>query len=240
MFRCELNPRPFWIAIVVVFLLGLTLRVVSLDLPSGWTAANFTRWDPVGFAPHLEYDERIYIALTEQLEAGKGYTLQGNPILREPWISREQYDRPLFHHPPGGIALFWLTYQLAGNAGYALAEVLSFIIFFWSVLLLVWMVLLPINRVAVLAAMVLASLNPILGLVASRFWLDGPLLAFSTAAAAVFLLGIRCWSTSLVSLAAVLLGYASLIKLTAFLIVPGTVALWHWLGRSLRLPDTAD
>ena len=226
MFKSELDTRTFWIAIGTVFLLGMILRVVSMDLlPADDPDSHVTRWDPVGFAPYLENDERIYIALTEQLEAGRGYTLQGNPILLEPWIATEQYDRRLFQHPPGGVALFYLTHRIFGNTGYALAQVLSFGIFFWSVLLLIWSVLLPFNRIAALAAMILASVTPILGHVAGRFWLDGPLLAFSTAAAAVFLLGIRRWSTPLVCLAAVLLGYASLIKLTAFLIAPGVAAL---------------
>src|SRR5271156_3887855 len=149
MFKSELDSRTFWIAIWAVFLLGLSLRVISLDLtPGADILSNATRWDPVGYAPYLEDDERIYIALTEQLETGKGYTLQGNPILREPWISLEQYDRPLFQHPPGGIALFYLTHRVFGNPGYALAQVLSFCIFFWGVLLLIWSVLLPFNRIA--------------------------------------------------------------------------------------------
>ena len=61
--------------------------------------------------------------------------------------------------------------------------------------------------------------------VAGRFWLDGPVLAFSTLAAAVFVSGAlrnRLWLTGL---AGVILGYASLIKLTAFLVVPGVIAL---------------
>jgi 4-amino-4-deoxy-L-arabinose transferase-like glycosyltransferase len=217
--------RVFWICIWAVFLLGLILRVISLGLTPGQSQANVTRWDPVGYANYLENDERIYVALTEQLEAGKGYTLLGHPILSEAWINREQYGRPLFYHPPGGIALFWLTHRLAGNAGFALAQVISFAIFYWSILLLGWLVLRPFNRIALLATMVLAAFTPIMGQVAGRFWLDGPVLAFSTAAAAVFLLGVERRNTPLVCLAAALLGYASLIKLTAFLIVPGAVAL---------------
>ncbi|MGD0812746.1 MAG: glycosyltransferase family 39 protein [Verrucomicrobiota bacterium] len=199
--------------------------MISMDLSPRRYVVDVTRWDPVGYAPFLENDERIYLALTEQLEAGKGYTLQGHPILHEPWIVGEQYDHPLFYHPPGGIALFWVAHRIAGNSGYALAQVLSFGIFFWSVLLLCWLVVQPFNRIAVLTAMVLAVFTPIMGHVAGRFWLDGPVLAFSTAAVAVFLLGIRRRNTPLVCLAAVLLGYASLIKVTAFLVVPGAAAL---------------
>jgi 4-amino-4-deoxy-L-arabinose transferase-like glycosyltransferase len=225
MFVREVNPRVFWIAIAAIFLLGLILRVSSMDLTPGGSPADVTRWDPAGYAPYLENDERIYIALTEQLEAGKGYTLRGHPILREPWIIGEQYSQPLFYHPPGGIALFWLSHRVAGNPGYAVAQVLCFSIFFWGVLLLIGLVVEPFTSIAVIAAMVSADFTPIMAQVAGRFWLDGPVLAFSTAAAAVFLLGVRRWSRPLVCVAAVLLGYASLIKVTAFLIVPGAAAL---------------
>lgn len=216
-----------WGAIVLIFLLGLILRVMELDYwPSGNTT-NTTRWQPSPHTSELENDERIYIALTEQLDAGRGYTLHGHPILREPRIIPEQYDRPLFFHPPGGIAFFWLTHRIVGDAGYALAQVVSFVIFFWGALLLGWMVLQPSNRVAILILAVLAAFTPIMAHVTGRFWLDGPLLAFSTAAVAMFLLGIKRRSEWLVCIAAALLGYASLIKLTAFLVLPGA-ALLAW------------
>jgi len=216
-----------WGVVTLVFLLGLILRILAMDFPvhgvGGDTTA--TRWQPALYAPYLEVDERIYIALTEQLQAGRGYTLQGHPILHEPWIVPEQYDRPLFFHPPGGIAFFWLMQTIFGNAGYALAQVLGFVVFFWSLMLLGWVVVSPFNRIALLALATLAAFTPIMAHVAGRFWLDGPLLAFSTAAAAVFLLGLKRRSTLLICLAAALLGYASLIKLAAFFIIPGTVAL---------------
>jgi 4-amino-4-deoxy-L-arabinose transferase-like glycosyltransferase len=224
-----------WGAISVVFLLGLILRVMAMDTQSVRCDTNATRWQPVRYAPCLEIDEQIYIALTEQLQAGKGYTLQGHPILREPWLIPEQYDRPLFFHPPGGIVFFWLVHRIVGNAGYALAQVLSFAIFFWSALLLGWVVLQPSNRIAVLTLAVLAAFTPIMAHVTGRFWLDGPLLAFSTAAVAVFLLGLKCRSTLQVCLAAALLGYASLIKLEAFLVIPGAAALaWAVTPRGQR------
>ncbi len=210
---------------MVIFLLGVILRMLALDSQAGSSSTRVSRWQPAAYAPYLENDEKIYIALTEQLEAGKSYTLQGHPILLEPWIIHEQYDRPLFFHPPGGIAFFWLMHKIIGNAGYALAQVVGFVVFFWSILLLGWLVLQPIHRVSLLTLAVLAAFTPIMGHVMGRFWLDGPLLAFSTAAAAVFLLGIQRPSTLLVCLAAVILGYAGLIKLTAFFIVPGALLL---------------
>ena len=200
-----------------------------------------TRWQPASALPYLENDERIYIALVEQLDAGRGYTLQGHPIMDEPWIDRAQYDHPLFYHPPGGVALFWLAHGLAGDRGFALVQVACFALFFGSVMLLGWAVLTEgpaataAGRATELGAeglsaalgslAVLAACTPIMAHVAGRLWLDGPLLALSTAGAAVFLLSTRRRSTALAGAAAVLLGYASLIKVTAFLVLPGVAAL---------------
>ena len=222
----RLSSAPaLWVVVGAVFLIGLIVRVVALDAPPGQATVAATRWRPGEYAAYLENDEKIYIALTEQLEAGKGYTLQGHPILLKPWIIREQYDQPLFFHPPGGIELFWLMHRLAGDAGYALVQVFCFAIFFCSALLLGWLVLQPLRATAVLTLAVLSAFTPIMAHVAGRFWLDGPLLAFSTAAAAVFLLGLNRRSSLLVCLAAVLLGYASLIKLTAVLVLPGIIVV---------------
>jgi len=173
----------------------------------------------------MEHDEQIYVALVQQLDAGKGYTLQGHRVLDEPWIVREQYDRPVFFHPPGGIAFFWLMHRLAGDAGYAWAQLLSYTIFFVGLVIIGWTIIPALDSLAVLALAILAAFSPIMANVTGRFWLDGPLLAFSTAAAACFLLGLRRDRTGLAAVGALLLGFASLIKLTAFLIVPGVLAL---------------
>lgn len=216
--------RP-WVVVGVLFLLGLMLRVMAMDLPLRRSAVQATRWQPARCVACLENDEKIFIALTEQLAAGKGYTLRGHPILQQPWISREQYDRPLFFHPPGGVALFWWSHEIAGNAGYALAQVSSFALFFWSTVLLGWLLLQPFDRIALPTLALLAAVTPIMAHVAGRFWLDGPLLAFSSAAAALSLLGALRGKLLLVYLAGALLGVASLIKLTAFLVIPGVAAL---------------
>ncbi|HZL42731.1 MAG TPA: hypothetical protein VFD66_05580, partial [Verrucomicrobiae bacterium] len=172
-------------------------------------------------------------------------TLQGHPILSEPWVAREQYDRPLFFHPPGGIALFWLTSRIAGDSGYAMAEVLSFALYFWAVVFLGFQASRPVGlrcaqpdgcsaplpgyggrtQTSILLLAILAAFCPLMSQVTGRLWLDGPLLAFSTAAAALFLFGVRRQNTKIVTAAALLLGYASWIKLTAFLAAPGALAL---------------
>lgn len=227
--------RTLWGAVTVAFLLGLLLRVMAMDSPPAGIAGDVTRWQPYRFVPYLENDEKIYLALTEQIQSGRGYTLQGHPILRAPGLIREQYDRPLFFHPPGGIAFFWLSRWLVGPLGMAVAQIVSFAVFFWSVLLLGSVVLRPFGPGALLTVAALAAFTPIMAQVAGRFWLDGPLLAFSTAAVAVYLLGLGRESRSLVFLAACLLGYASLIKLTAFFVVPAALALaWAVTPRTRR------
>jgi len=203
-----------WPDLLLIFLIGLICRCsILLRTPE-------------------EGDEVIYQTLVEQLEAGHGFTLQGNPILQQPWIARSQYDHPLFIRPPGGIALFWLFHWLFGARGLALAQLFSFSLFFWAMILLASQVLVPFDWAGAVFVAVLSSFTPIMTQVTSRFWLDGPVLAFSTAAAALFLLGLNRKRIALVVLAGLVLGYASLIKMTAVLVLPGLIALGWASARS--------
>jgi len=225
------RKKSFCLWLTAIFLAGLLLRIAALALPTPNTVSNSAaglgtnRWKPQMPPASLEGDELVYMALTDQLVAGKGYTLRGHPLLSRPWIVREQYDRPLFFHPPGGIAFFLLMKRVAGTAGYALAQAVSFALFFWGVLLITWLITPTFNRIAFLATALLATSTPIMAHVMGRFWLDGPLLGFSTAATGIFLLGIKRRKTVLVCLAGLVFGYATLIKLTAFFALPGVLAL---------------
>lgn len=209
-------------------MIGLSTRFVGLEVPRRVGPNEFVdinRWRPDESVTRLEADERIYIALVEQLEAGRGYTLQGHPILNDPVIAGPQYGRALFFHPPGGIAFFWLMHQLAGESGFALAQTVSFAIFFWSLILLGDLTARPFGGAAAVLLAVLAAFTPIMAHVSGRLWLDAPLLAFATAASAVFLRGVTRGRMTLVGAAGLLLGAASWIKLTAFLAAPGAIAL---------------
>jgi 4-amino-4-deoxy-L-arabinose transferase-like glycosyltransferase len=218
--------------VTVVFLAGLIVRVSAFTVPReiGPQTVPVSRWRPSAFTRSLENDEQIFLALTEQLDAGRGYNLRGHPILNQPWLAADQYGQALFFHPPGGIALFWIFHRVAGEAGPALAQLFCFVIFFWSVMLLGNTMLKPADgeisvdapTMALLA--VSAAFTPIMAHVAGRLWLDGPQLAFSTAAWAVFALGWARRKTWIVCASGVLLGYACLIKLNAFLIVASVVA----------------
>ena len=70
-----------WKIIVLLFFLGLYMRLV------------------VFLEPHYEGDELIYMALVDQLDQGKGYTLLGSPLLEKGIVSKKQYSGKLFHHP---------------------------------------------------------------------------------------------------------------------------------------------
>jgi 4-amino-4-deoxy-L-arabinose transferase-like glycosyltransferase len=191
--------------VALIFAAGLLCRLIILTIP------------------HREGDEVIFVSLVEQLLAGRGYTLRGHPLLATAWISAGNYDHALFFHPPGGIVLFFLLFSLFGIVGFALAQLLSYAIFFWSMMLLGRAVFRPIDRLQLVVLALLAAFTPIMTHAVSHYWLDGPLLAFATAAAAVFMLGLRRDRSSLVWGAGVLFGLASLIKQTAFLIAPGLV-----------------
>src|SRR5262249_41918631 len=141
--------------------------------------------------PHGEGDEIIFASLVQQLLEGKGYTLRGHPLLTAGQISAANYDRALFFHPPAGIGLFLLLYLLFGITGFALAELLSYAVFFWSMMLMGHALFQPIGRLQVVVLATLAAFTPIMTHVVSRYWLDGPLLASTTAAVALFLLGLR-------------------------------------------------
>ena len=195
---------------MVLFFLGFSLRLV------------------VFVVAHNEIDEIIYIELVKQLDSGNGYTLQGTPLLELDIIDRNGYDKPLFFHPPGGIALFWLFYNVIGIWGFPLAQLFSYVLFFCSMILLARLFGLASSSIGLLLVAGLSAFSPIMAHVTIYYWLDGPLLGFSTLASAVFIWAVKRESALLAIISGLLLGYASLIKLTAFLIFPGITAL-AWL-----------
>lgn len=220
-------PRPFlWTIVATIFAAGVVGRIATLDLPrysQGNQLTTSSRWHPTEFQRFLEQDEKIYVALVEQLNAGKGYTLQGHPILKD--LVGEQYGYELFFHPPGAVALFWVFQHVFGERGFGLVQVFSYAVFFWSLLWLGSILIRPFDDVAAITLAILGSITPIMAFVMGRFWLDGPIIAFATLAAAVFLAGVvrgRMW---LIGAGGAILGYAILIKLTSVLIVPALLML---------------
>ena len=177
------------------------------------------------YRPHHEGDERIYTALVEQLDAGRGYTLQGHPLLEEPGTDVVQYGQKLFFHPPGGIVLFWAFRHLFGASGFLAVQLASFALFFWCVVLLARRVAPRFETIEAVIAAGLAGFAPIMLHVTAHYWLDGPLLAVATLAALIYLASVESQSARLACVAGLALGYAGLIKPTAVLIVPGLLVL---------------
>ena len=200
------SRRAAWRVPALVFALGLLCRLIV------FTGA------------HGEGDETVYRALVYQLEAGRGYTLQGSPLIGNGWPA-DQYGNALFFHPPGGIALFWLLHRAVGEAAFPLAQILSYGIFFWSMLALARLVLAPLEGPRLLGVALLAAFTPIMTHVVSRYWIDGPMLAFTTLAGALLLAAARRGDVPRTLLAALVMAYACWIKTAAVLALPGLVAL---------------
>jgi 4-amino-4-deoxy-L-arabinose transferase-like glycosyltransferase len=161
--------RLRWWLVTGLFVVGLLLRL------------------PMMGGPHREGDEVIYRSLVGQLEQGHGYTLQKSILVERGIIDRYQYDRPLFHHPPGGIALFWLSHQVFGESGLPLVQLFSFSLFFWSMSLLAHALGVSKSDLGLFLVALLSSFNPIVAHVTTKYWLDAPLLAFASFGAALFM-----------------------------------------------------
>lgn len=180
-------------------------------------------------APHREGDELIYMTLVEQLERGRGYTLQGSAILEQGIIDPVGYDRPLFFHPPAGVALFLISSIMFGSSGFPLVQLCSYAFFFWGMLLLYDTLKPTGTMVGRLLTALLSAFCPIMAHVTTRFWLDGPLLAVATCSMVLFLRGVKRDDLRYAVAAGLLLGFGGLIKITAFLVIPAAL----WLARVL-------
>jgi len=167
------------------------------------------------------------MTLVNQLDSGHGYTLRGSRLLEAGYISKEQYSGKLFFHPPGGVVLFWLFFKVFNLLGYPLAQLFSYTLFFWSMMLLGNLTGIFSTKFGPVILACMSAFNPIMSHVITNFWLDGPVLAFSTCAVSVFIWSVARGKLSVAVLAGVIFGYSCLIKQTAFLIVPG-LALFTW------------
>ena len=209
------------------FLAGLACRVLAFRIP------------------HDEGDEIVYRALVHQLEDGAGYTLRGTALIDHGWPA-DQYGHALFFHPPGGIAFFALLDRVFGEAGYPLAQLLGYAVFFWSTMALARQVAsrsesAPGARTTTLRVVAaLAAFTPLMTHVTARYWLDMPMLALVTLTAALFVralppaagpAGGAGWAVA----AATAMGAASWVKTAALVGVPGILVLaWAITDASSR------
>lgn len=194
-----------WKLVFLFFAIGIILRA------------------PAFFEFHDEGDETIYTFLVEQIEEGKGYTLQGTPLIDYGLLDKEVYGRKLFFHPPGGVGLFWLFKSVFGSEGFPMVQMVTYALFFWAMVLAACLLGLP--PLAVVLTGVLSAVNPIIVHVNTHFWLDGPLVAFCVLSLALFIKAADKKSFLMAVAAGAVLGLASLIKITAFLVMPGFALL---------------
>lgn len=181
--------------------------------------------------PHREGDERIYAALLEQVRSGSGYTLAGHPILAQDWMIAEQYDTPLFYHPPGGLVWFALFTTLFGERGWDLSQLAAFAIFFAATLALARDALPSYPAVTSLTVALLAAFTPIVAHVSMHFWLDGPQVAAVALCSWLVVRAARSGSTGAAAAAGAMLGVAMLIKMNAAFAAPG-MAMLAWAAAS--------
>jgi 4-amino-4-deoxy-L-arabinose transferase-like glycosyltransferase len=195
------------IPFLVLLAAGLLLRAAIFELP------------------HREGDERIYAALIEQLRAGRGYTLAGHPILDQDWMIRDQYDTPVFYHPPAGIAWMALFQALLGPRGLDVAQLAAFVVFFaamWGLAREALPAFTPATRWAVGA---LAAATPIVAHVSVHRWLDGPQVAAVAVGAWLTVRALRRGGRLSAVGAGAALGVAMLVKVNAAVAVPPILAL---------------
>src|SRR5439155_7083841 len=134
--------------------------------------------------------------------------------------------------------LFWILHRLCGDAGYPLAQILSWAIFYVAMLLLARLAIPPFRGARLHFVSALAAFTPIMTHVASRYWLDAPQLAFATLAAALFLLALARRSPGWAVGAALAFGYASWIKSSAFVTLPGVLLLGWAVSAPEERPGT--
>jgi 4-amino-4-deoxy-L-arabinose transferase-like glycosyltransferase len=208
--------RLRWRLAVVAFLIGLGMRTI------------------VFIGDHAEGDELIYMNLVSQLDQGHGYTLRDSALLHQGLIDRSQYDQPLFFHPPAAIALDWLFYSIVGIYGFPFMQIFSYAVFFWSMMLLGDTLRILSSDIGLATTAGLSAFSPIMAHVTTKFWLDGPLLAFTTLAIAIFGWALVHNKTGWTLISGMVMGLASLIKVVAFLAAPGAL-LVGWLVLKGRL-----
>lgn len=203
---------------ITIFLLGLALCLT------------------VFAQPHHEGDELIYQTLVQQLSNGHGYTLHDSDIVNKKLVDPSIYDKPIFFHPPGGIAFFWLLTAIFAGFGFSVAQVFAYSLFYWSMLFLSY----RLQRSYPLSTWVVASLSaftPLMTHVTTKYWLDGPLLAFTTLSTALFVWAIQKKNLPLSIGAGIVLGFASLIKITAFFVLPSILLLAWVLTNNYSIRD---
>lgn len=207
--RQSQHRRAFWTVTLVLVAFSFVLKL------STW---NF---------PHHRGDEPIYWQLSQNLASEGRYNLAGAPILKK--LSPHAYDRKLFHHPPLYPALL-VPFALYGSAK-------SAVLISWaSHALCIVAVALMLRGAANFDAwspcfwlpVLGAATDPLLTLMSTKLWLDGPLTGLIALSLALFATADRArHPRTVLAAAGVLLGLAALTKIVAVIAAPiAAVILW--------------
>jgi len=201
-------------------------RGLSPFLPLLFLAAGLVLRANIFDLPHREGDERIYAALIEQVKGGRGYTLQGHPILEQDWMIRDQYDTRVFYHPPLGVA--WMALL-----GPDVAQLAAFAIFFLATWALARETLPRFTTPVRLTVAALAAGTPIVAHVSVHRWLDGPQVAAVALAAWLTVRALARGGPLTAIGAGVALGAAMLVKLNSAVAIP-PILLLAWVNAGER------
>lgn len=178
------------------------------------------------FLPHVENDEVIYRTLAEKLTRQPlDYSLQGTDLLSR--LPAQQYDHPVFRHPPLFFYLLAVIYKLVGTAWGMLLPVISgtLIIFIGY---LIGRRLLPESE-ALLGAAVMACC-PILLLTSARLWIDTTSVLFMALSLYLFLIGTDEEQIIYPVISGVVLAAALLSKYISLGIIPALAAIAFCTG----------
>lgn len=191
-----------WLPVLLLALAGLMVRV------------------PILFHDHPEGDERLYTALVQQLDSGRGYTLVGHPILGTGHFNPAHYATPLFFHPPGGILVFLGAYRLGGPTGLGSAQLAAFLVFFAGILVLARGMLGRLSNLQLVVLAALGAATPVVAHVNTKIWIDNPKIALATLGGGLLLLGLREERRLLSTAGGLLLGGGCFTKIDTALVLP--------------------
>lgn len=175
--------------------------------------------------PHSEPDELVYQSLAENLIKKGEYNLRGTQILKI--LSPSMYDRELFNHPPLFPILLIPFVMFEWREGAILVSWSGHLLSILGVTLLVKYIQLSRRRRLhpfsdeVWIPILGIAMDPMMNFVSRKIWIDGPLAGFTTLSIAIFYRACMVrYSGFRFFLSGVFLGLASLMKLSAIVIVP--------------------
>ena len=216
------TSRPL-VALAVLLALSALPRLATfrqVALPTGDVVPN-----------HLEGDEMVFRTLIQQVQRSFfHYTLQGTAILPE--LNQQNYDLPIFFHPPA----FVYTAALLSFLPLPLVPVLMNL---GTIALVFFIARRLYGDDCALWAAFLAAVCPVTWFISQKIWLDNMLILTVTASVAAMICATdraRPWPYAV---AGAVFGLAFLSKATAVLVAPCLAALAYRRDRGLDVAKAA-